>query len=256
MPQEQTVILYVEATPKQDRLISYIRGVDLTSLRLQGDHLKFKTNHHAFNLRVIYRYPELEAMILSSHVKSLNFYRSSERRWKVHLRLAPHVVSLVPDGPVYPEGVMGLDVGSRSHLSMFWVKNGQQGFHTFNTGKELDYDDFKLLAAQVYDCLSTHRLHTLRIEALSSEDRFRSRCPELLDYIRTYVHLASADAIRVEAVSPLYTSQSCPRCRHIASQLSPTGVYTCRACGYTLDRDLLAAQNIQRGGCVPQEKAG
>ncbi len=54
----------------------------------------------------------------------------------------------------------------------------------------------------------------------------------------------SAGAV-VVLVYPMHTSQQCSKCGNIRHDLNrPYGIYHCKVCGLTLDRDLNAAMNI------------
>ena len=52
--------------------------------------------------------------------------------------------------------------------------------------------------------------------------------------------------ISIERVNPAYTSQTCPRCGHVAKQnRSQRGLFKCRCCGHSRAADVVAARNIR-----------
>ena len=59
---------------------------------------------------------------------------------------------------------------------------------------------------------------------------------------------AEEAGVQVVAVPPAYTSQACSQCGCIVPKTLADRVHVCPHCGYTADRDLNAAQNIERLG--------
>jgi len=63
------------------------------------------------------------------------------------------------------------------------------------------------------------------------------------------LHSKAAEAgVQVFAVPPAYTSQACSQCGWIVPKTLAERVHVCPQCGYIADRDLNAAQNIERLG--------
>lgn len=63
------------------------------------------------------------------------------------------------------------------------------------------------------------------------------------------LHSKAEDAgVQVIAVPPAYTSQACSQCGCIVPKTLADRVHVCPQCGYTADRDLNAARNIERLG--------
>jgi len=52
--------------------------------------------------------------------------------------------------------------------------------------------------------------------------------------------------ITVVYVNPKYTSITCPRCYHVNRANRNGKLFQCKACGYTLNADLVGARNIER----------
>ena len=63
----------------------------------------------------------------------------------------------------------------------------------------------------------------------------------LSNYIEYKAKLAG---IKVVFVSPVFTSQICPKCQEKTKTIKG-GMFTCPVCGYTVHNDLLAAMNIR-----------
>ena len=63
------------------------------------------------------------------------------------------------------------------------------------------------------------------------------------------LHSKAAEAgVQVIAVPPYHTSQACSQCGCLVPKTLAERVHVCPHCGYTADRDLNAAQNIERLG--------
>jgi len=56
---------------------------------------------------------------------------------------------------------------------------------------------------------------------------------------------AKEAGIKVIYVNPKYTSQTCPRCRHISRNNRKGREFRCEICGYELNSDLIGARNIE-----------
>ena len=73
-------------------------------------------------------------------------------------------------------------------------------------------------------------------------------------------------SILVVYVDPRHTSITCPRCYHVNRANRNGKLFQCKACGYTLNADLVGARNIERrtrefrymrdslGCCQPPER--
>ncbi|TJX14975.1 transposase [Tissierella creatinini] len=61
---------------------------------------------------------------------------------------------------------------------------------------------------------------------------------------------AMNSGLKVMCINPKYTSQTCPKCGHVAknNRDKKLHIFKCRACGYTLNDDLIATKNIQHKG--------
>ncbi|HIE14454.1 TPA: hypothetical protein EYP70_04205 [Candidatus Bathyarchaeota archaeon] len=57
---------------------------------------------------------------------------------------------------------------------------------------------------------------------------------------------AKEKGILVIHVNPKHTSITCPRCYHVNKANRNGKVFQCKACGYTLNADLVGARNIKR----------
>jgi len=53
---------------------------------------------------------------------------------------------------------------------------------------------------------------------------------------------------RIEKISPMFTSQRCSACGHVAAESRKSqAVFACTACGYACNADVNAARNIAAG---------
>ncbi len=61
---------------------------------------------------------------------------------------------------------------------------------------------------------------------------------------------AQQKGLQVIHVDPKYTSQRCPRCGHTekANRDKKNHIFSCKACRYTLNDDLIGAKNIWQKG--------
>lgn len=75
-------------------------------------------------------------------------------------------------------------------------------------------------------------------------------------FLSILAHKAEEAGVQVIAVPPYNTSQACSQCGCIVPKTLADRVHVCPHCGYTADRDLNAAQNIERLGINKQPGSG
>ncbi|RLC82445.1 MAG: transposase [Chloroflexi bacterium] len=64
--------------------------------------------------------------------------------------------------------------------------------------------------------------------------------------LQTFIEYKAKEArIKVVYVTPKYTSQTCPRCKHISRNNRKGREFRCEVCGYELNADLVGARNIE-----------
>jgi putative transposase len=61
---------------------------------------------------------------------------------------------------------------------------------------------------------------------------------------------AMQEGLKVMYIDPAYTSQTCPKCANVdrGNRNHKLHLFRCKACGYSLNDDLIAAKNIQHKG--------
>lgn len=62
--------------------------------------------------------------------------------------------------------------------------------------------------------------------------------------------------LKVIYIDPRYTSQTCPKCGHTHkdNRNKKLHIFKCKACGYSLNDDLMASKNIQAKGIIERQK--
>lgn len=64
---------------------------------------------------------------------------------------------------------------------------------------------------------------------------------------------AKLNGIKITYVSPVFTSQICPKCKE-KTKIIKGAIFSCPVCGYTVHDDLLAAMNIRDGKPLPEKE--
>lgn len=103
----------------------------------------------------------------------------------------------------------------------------------------------------VVDLAVKYRCKTIQMEDLtgiSKENTFLKNWP-YYDLQTKIEYKAKEKGIRVVKIDPKYTSQRCSKCGFIAKENRPDqATFKCKACGYGLNADKNAAQNIAQPG--------
>ena len=99
----------------------------------------------------------------------------------------------------------------------------------------------------VLEDLSGIRAATERVRL---RDRYVSVSWSYYDLERKLLYKALKNRQSVITVDPAYTSQTCPKCGHIArgNRNKKNHIFCCRSCGYTSNDDRTGAMNLHRMG--------
>ena len=87
-------------------------------------------------------------------------------------------------------------------------------------------------------------------ERIRLKDRYVSVSWPYFDLEQKLVYKARERGQKVIFVDPRYTSQTCPKCGHVAknNRNKKLHAFTCTNCGYTSNNDRIGAMNLYRMG--------
>jgi IS605 OrfB family transposase len=87
-------------------------------------------------------------------------------------------------------------------------------------------------------------------ERVKVNDRYVSVSWSFLQFRQMLAYKAVMNGAKIVAVSPKYTSQTCPKCGHTekANRNKKKHIFCCKTCTYTSNDDRIGAMNLQRIG--------
>lgn len=87
-------------------------------------------------------------------------------------------------------------------------------------------------------------------EEVAREHRYESVNWAYFDLRKKIEYKAQLNGSETVAVSPKYTSQTCPKCGHThkLNRDKKNHIFTCRNCGYCSNDDRVGAMNLHRKG--------
>jgi transposase len=142
--------------------------------------------------------------------------------------------------PTLNEIVFGVDWGLRNLLTV--VRGDGKLWGQIQLRENPDPD---ALASSLIASLPPHSI--VVVEALRGVRKHIKVTPTYLPFLKfqtTLKRLAPTKNIKVVAVRPAYTSQTCPRCQFQSPLNRLLDTFKCKKCGYVANADYVGALNI------------
>ena len=221
--------------------------------------LKFLDAYPPISVELIWRKKKLIALFTSSVKEPAIAKNTKENVMGIDLNIKCPAVCVTSDDKVLFAGNGKQNQYMRRHYKAVREKcineNRMSDFKAIS-GKEKNYmtDQDHKISRQVIDFAIKEHVTEIHMEKLSGA---RSKITAITKKQKEHVnkwsyyrlgqfieYKAKMAGIKVVYVSPVFTSQICPKCQEKTKPIKG-GMFICPVCGYTVHNDLLAAMNIR-----------
>lgn len=126
--------------------------------------------------------------------------------------------------------------------------------HLSGREKRLMRDVNHVVSKQIIEFAEENSVKVVGLENLSNirestkvrrKQRYRHNSWAFRELQSFVEYKAKEKGIAIVYVNPKYTSQTCPRCKHISRNNRKGREFRCEVCGYELNADLVGARNIE-----------